>query len=278
MTDDDIAEPTQPSDLTEPTDVAKPAAPGAEPEPGPAPEAGPVGADVVSHVLRRRPDLRASALIGVLTLLLGFAIAIQLHSTSSGDALAGARPDDLISILDDQNSESARLRARIAQLQGTLQKLRDAGTNGPAARQEAQAQSDGLAILTGTAPATGPGVAVTITDPQHGLKAEDLLDVIEELRGAGAEAIQFGPVRVGLTSALRDVNGQVVLDGVPLSAPYTVLAIGPSATMQTALNIPGGVAAVVRNAGGAATVTRRTTIDITVLRTLAKDKYAHPSK
>ena len=235
-------------------------------------------AKAVSHTLRRRQDWRASALIGVLTLLLGFAIAIQLHSTSSGDALAGERPDDLISILDDQNSESARLRARIAQLQGTLQRLRDAGTNGPAARQEAQAQADGLSILTGTVAATGPGVDVTITDPQRGLKAEDLLDVVEELRGAGAEAIQFGPVRVGLSSAFRDVNGLVDLDGVALNAPYTVLAIGPATTMQTALNIPGGVAAVVRNAGGTATVARRATLDIRVLRVLVKDKYAHPNK
>ena len=227
---------------------------------------------------RRPADWRGSALIGVLTLLLGFAIAIQLHSTSSGDALAGARPADLISILDDQNSESARLRARIAQLQGTLQRLRDAGTNGPAARQEAEAQADGLSILTGTVAATGPGVVVTITDPAHGLKAEDLLDVVEELRGAGAEAIQFGPVRVGLSSAFRDDNGQVDLDGVGLTAPYTVLAIGPATTMQTALDIPGGVAAVVRNAGGTATIARRATLDITVVRTLAKDKYARPSK
>ena len=246
-----------------------------EPDPGDGPASL---TRALSRTLRRPADWRGSALIGVLTLLLGFAIAIQLHSTSSGDALAGARPEDLISILDDQNSESARLRARIAQLQGTLQRLRDAGTNGPAARQEAEAQADGLSILTGTVAATGPGVVVTITDPAHGLKAEDLLDVVEELRGAGAEAIQFGPVRVGLTSAFRDDNGQVDLDGVGLTAPYTVLAIGPATTMQTALDIPGGVAAVVRNAGGTATIVRRATLDITVVRTVTQDKYAHPSK
>jgi uncharacterized protein YlxW (UPF0749 family) len=261
------------TDHPAPEPVPEPVIP--EPDHSDAPAAPPTA---VSHTLHRRQDWRGSALIGVLTLLLGFAIAIQLHSTFSGDALADERPDDLISILDDQNSESARLRTRIAQLQATLQRLHDAGTNGPAARQEAQAQADGLSILTGTAAATGPGVVVTITDPQHGLKAEDLLDVVEELRGAGAEAIQFGPVRVGLSSAFRDISGQVDLDGVPLTVPYTVLAIGPATTMQTALNIPGGVAAVVRNAGGTATVARRASVDITVLRALTKDKYAHPSK
>jgi uncharacterized protein YlxW (UPF0749 family) len=235
-------------------------------------------APVAAHELRQRSHRRASALIGVLTLLLGFAIAVQFRSTSSGDALAGARPDDLISILDDQNSEAARLRARITDLQGTLQRLHDAGTNGPAARAEAQSQADGLGILTGTVAAIGPGVVVTITDPKNALKAEDLLDVVEELRGAGAEAIQFGPVRVGLTSAFRDGNGHVVLDAVTLSAPYVVRAIGPAATMQTALEIPGGVAAVVRTAGGTATIARASSLAITVLRAASKNRYARPAK
>ena len=257
-------------------------------EPAVVPAAGPPGSerpDVraattadVGDGGRRRSRRRASALIGTLTLLLGFAIAVQFHSTSSGDALAGARPDDLISILDDQNRESARLRARIADLQGTLQRLQDAGTTGPAARAEAQGQADGLGILTGTLAATGPGVIVTITDPKNALKAEDLLDVVEELRGAGAEAVQFGPVRVGTTSSFTDGAGHVVLDGAPLGAPYVVRAIGPAATMQTALQIPGGVSAVVRNAGGTATIARASSIVITVLRPASRDRYARPSK
>lgn len=250
----------------------------AGPNDDPADFSAPAASPVADHELRRQSHRRASALIGVLTLLLGFAIAVQFRSTSSGDALAGARPDDLISILDDQNSEAARLRARITDLQGTLQRLRDAGTNGPAARAEAQAQADGLGILTGTVAATGPGVVVTITDPKNALKAEDLLDVVEELRGAGAEAMQFGPVRVGMTSSFRDVNGHVVLDGSTLSAPYVVRAIGPAATMQTALDIPGGVAAVVRTAGGTATIARASALSITVLRAESKNRYARPAK
>ena len=41
------------------------------------------------------------ALIGILTLLLGFAIAVQVHANSSHDALSGLRDEDLIGILDN---------------------------------------------------------------------------------------------------------------------------------------------------------------------------------
>jgi uncharacterized protein YlxW (UPF0749 family) len=227
--------------------------------------------------VKKAPDHRAAALIGVLTLLLGFAIAVQLRATSSQDALSNARPDDLISILDDQNSRATRLRSQIASEQSLLQRLDEAGGSDAAAAQEAQRQVDTLGILNGTLPAIGTGVVVTITDPKRALKAEDLLDVIEELRGAGAEAIQFDQVRVGLTSAFTDAADAVILDGQSLSAPNVVRAIGPAKTMDTALNIPGGVSAVVRTAGGTAQVVQEQSVQITVLRTLKADRYAVPT-
>ena len=41
----------------------------------------------------------------------------------------------------------------------------------------------------------------------------------------------------------------IAVDGVKQSAPYTVLAIGDSQTMSTALEIPGGVIASLPKAG-----------------------------
>lgn len=222
-------------------------------------------------------DRRASALIGLLTLLLGFAIAVQVHSRSTGDALRNARQDDLVAILDDQNSQEARLRTRVAQLQAELTKLREDGTDSAAARAQAQQQADAIGILTGTLPATGSGIVLTITDPSTALKAADLLDVIEELRGAGAETIQFGSVRVGVSSSFTDVNAAVALDGTVLSRPYVVKAIGPAKTMDTALNIPGGVAATARTAGGTATVTRSAQVAITATRVLPAARWASPA-
>ena len=135
----------------------------------------------------------------MLLAVLGFGLAVQLQSNSKTDSFSNAREDDLVRILDDQNSRIQRLQDQISDLQSAKQKLADSGNT--AARDEAQKQADALAILTGTAPAHGPGIEITITDPSQDLKAEDLLDVVEELRGAGAEVIQFGPVRIGTTSS-----------------------------------------------------------------------------
>ncbi len=222
----------------------------------------------------------SAAVIGVLTLLLGFAIAVQVQANSSEDSLSGLREDDLIGILDNQNARADRLRQQIGELQDTLRRLKDSDDRSAVARQQALQEARALGVLLGTLPATGPGVAVTITDPDASLSGEDLLDVIQELRGAGAEAIQFGSasgqVRVSTTTSFGGDGGTVTVDGTTLTAPYRVLAIGDPTTLDTALNIPGGIAAAVRAAGGELTVSERRTVSITVTRALPSVRYAKP--
>ncbi|MCW2523065.1 MAG: hypothetical protein JWO63_1400 [Frankiales bacterium] len=249
----------QPIETPDPDSAASAVAPAADPEPNP-----------------RRFNRAATVLIGALLAILGFALVVQFRSNASTDSLSTAREDDLVRILDDQNSRIERLQDQISDLQTAKAKLSDDGNNA-AARAEAQRQADALAILTGSAPAHGPGIQVVITDPSRALKAEDLLDVVEELRGAGAEVIQFGPVRIGTDSAFTDTDAGVSLDGTALTPPYTVLAIGDPQTMDTALNIPTGVVSNVQNDGGQAKITQETTVNITATRTIPTPHYASPA-
>lgn len=225
----------------------------------------------------RRLRVRAGVLIGVLTAVLGFAIAVQVHSNSSSDSLANAREDDLIRILDDQNARAERLNQQIADLQRTLDELRVSGNSDAVAQQQAEQEVQSLRVLLGTLPVGGPGVLIAITDPQHKLKAEDLLDVVEELRGAGAESLQFGSVRVGTSTSFSDTGTSVSVDQTPMSPPYQVRAIGDPKTLDTALNIPGGVAATARNAGGNAQIDERQRIEISAVRSVPRPKYLTPS-
>ena len=219
----------------------------------------------------------------MLTALLGFAIVVQVRQNSSTDNLANLREDDLVGILDNQNARAERLRQQIAQLQQNLRRLQDSGDRSAAAREQAAADARTLGILLGTLPATGPGVVVSVADPGGALDADDLLAIVEELRGAGAEAIEFGGVRVSTTSAFHDITGggsggrRVALDGTALTAPYQVSAIGDPKTLDTALNIPGGVAAAVRTAGGDLTVAERRAVTIRVTRPVPQPSYASPT-
>lgn len=226
---------------------------------------------------RAAAGLRASVLIGILFALLGFGLAVQVRTNSSTSGLSSARQEDLVRILDDLSSREDRLRQQISSLESARSKLLTSGDKASVALSEARNRSATLGILAGTAPARGPGVQITINDPGHKLDAEDLLDAVEELRAAGAEAFQVGRVRVGVSSAFTDAGGGVLADGVRLDPPYVILAIGDPGTLATALNIPGGVVASVRNAGGQAVVEQREHLVIDAVRPVKTPQFASPA-
>ena len=147
----------------------------------------------------------------LLCLLLGVAIATQVRQTDSGDALDTARPADLLVLLDSLQQREAALNTEVAELQRTLDELQASGSSDQAAIENARARLAALSILIGTVPATGPGVTLTIEDPARGVAPETMLDVINELRAAGAEALEIrGGGRAGQAEGgtADDAGGQ----------------------------------------------------------------------
>jgi len=226
---------------------------------------------------RRLIPSPAGLLIGLLISLLGFALAVQVRSNTSTSGLTAARQEDLVRILDELSSRENRLRRQIAELEAARTRLSSTGDRSSAALEEARKRSTTLGVLAGTLPAQGPGVELTLTDPERRLAAEDLLDAVEELRAAGAEALQVGGVRIGLDSSFTAVDGGIAVDGVQLSAPYTILAIGDPPTLATAMEIPGGVTDTVSRAGGEARIAQRDRVVIRALRPLKEPQYSRPS-
>jgi uncharacterized protein YlxW (UPF0749 family) len=232
---------------------------------------------------RSRSQLLFGALGAVLCVLLGLAIVTQVRQTESGDSLETARPADLLVLLDSLQQREAALNTEVADLQRTLDALRASGSDDQAAIENARSRLAALSILIGTVAATGPGVTVTIDDAATGVSAETMLDVINELRAAGAEAMQIGggggqPVRIGVDTWVVGAPGALVVDGTTMAPPYSILAIGDPATLAAAMNIPGGAMDSVERVGGAMTVQQNQTVEVTALRQPKPRQYAQPVK
>ena len=61
-----------------------------------------------------------------------------------------------------------------------------------------------------------------------------------------------------------------------MQSPYVIKAIGGSATMASAMDIPGGVSESVRRLGAVSTVDQQDEVSITALHTLEEPQYARP--
>lgn len=230
-----------------------------------------------------RPRLRrVDLLVASLLLALGFAAAVQVRSTQEDGVLASARQEDLVQILDDLSGRSERLRSEVAALTEAQQRLTTTGAE-QAALEQAQRRTQLLGVLAGTVAASGPGVVLTIDDPDGSVRAETLLDALEELRDAGAEAVQLegardAVVRVVASTALLDgEDGGIVVDGVLLRAPYRFVVVGDSGTLASALRIPGGVVATVERVGGTATVEESGQLLVGALQVPQPPAYARPA-
>ncbi|MFG1781707.1 DUF881 domain-containing protein [Rhodococcus oryzae] len=228
---------------------------------------------------------RSRVVFGLLAVLLlaalGVAIATQVRNTGSGDTLDSARPADLLVLLDNLGQREASLRQEIAGLEETLATLQRSGGGSQAALDEARARLTALSIQVGAVPAAGPGVVLTVADPGTNVGSEVMLDLIQELRAAGAEAISIRgeggePVRIGVDSWVTGSPGQIKVDGIDLEAPYEVLAIGDPPTLAAALNIPGGVIDTVSRSGGRLAVEQSQQVTITALRETKPRQYAQP--
>ncbi|OBF35857.1 hypothetical protein A5724_14560 [Mycobacterium sp. ACS1612] len=253
----------------------------------PAPEIGKLHGGGVTGVLGRgRSQLIFGALAGVLCLLLGVAIVTQARQTESGDSLETARPADLLVLLDSLQQREAALNTEVADLQRNLAQLQASGSSDQAAIENARARLAALSIMIGTVAATGPGVTLTIEDTAPGVPAETMLDVINELRAAGAEAMEIrggtqngpGAVRVGVDTWVVGNPGALVVDSTTLNPPYSVLAIGDPPTLAAAMNIPGGATDSVERVGGKMVVQQSDRVDVTALRQPKPRQYAQPVK
>ncbi len=201
-----------------------------------APLSAPPGA-----LTRLRGSLSGPILLAIAAAIVGFLLVGQLQGPRrESPTLEAESEGDLARILSDLNAEADSLQSEIAELKVQLNDLRRFSKDETAAVQAAGEQLRNLQVLAGTTPVAGPGLVMAISDPGGLVTYDTVIDIVQELRDAGAEAIAVNDRRVGVSTAFAERDGRVAIDGTVISAPYRISAIGQGATLEGGLKIPGG--------------------------------------
>ncbi|MFD6289812.1 DUF881 domain-containing protein [Streptomyces sp. NPDC060205] len=261
---------------TAPPKASEPAAERAGQEPGGP--AGPTGRQRLVMGLWPPRVSRAQLIVALLLFGLGFGLAVQVASNSDSDgALRGARQEDLVRILDELDDRTQRLEEEKQGLEDQRTELENSSDQAEEARKQTVEKEKQLGILAGTVAAQGPGITLTIDDGKGTVEADMLLDAVQELRAAGAEAIQVNGVRIVAGTYLTDVSGGVAVDGNKISSPYRFKVIGKPQDLEPALNIPGGVVQTLEKEQATVTVERSDKIVVDALRPAERPDYARSS-
>ncbi|WP_432573102.1 DUF881 domain-containing protein [Kineococcus sp. SYSU DK005] len=223
---------------------------------------------------------RGQLLAGLLCAALGFGVVAQVRQNDAA-GLGELRQSDLVRILDDTGERGDRLAEEVRQLEATREELTAGSDSAEAAARAARRRAEEYGLLAGTVPATGPGVVATVDDPAGAVRAASFVSLVQELRDAGAEAVQIGPVRVVASTAFEDPGAGrgpgVLVDGTALAPPYEVRAIADPATLSTALDIPGGVRESLRQLGAQLSVSTPERVEVTALHAVSSPQYARPA-
>jgi uncharacterized protein YlxW (UPF0749 family) len=203
---------------------------------------------------------------------LGLLLVMQLRTEQDArQTLRGEEWDYVVADLIDSN---ARLREETETLQAQLAELEKAEGSG-AMLQSLVDEVNHLRVATGMVEVSGPGVRVEIEGP---ITVLDLHDLINELRNAGAESLALNGQRIVAWSAISTDGTNITVDGQPIQAPYQLDAVGEGHTLQVALDRPGGLVHLLRQAhqGIWITITQQEKLTLPVYDQPFQFAYAKP--
>jgi uncharacterized protein YlxW (UPF0749 family) len=228
---------------------------------------------VKTPIKLQTPQGRRYLIVG-LTIILGIFLSLAIKQNDEPKLLSSAREDELVRILDDLSKQKDNLELELIKQSQVLDSLKS-GSN-EEAKKAAQNRIDQLILLSGTAPVTGRGIQVLITGDVYSVSAFTILDSVQELRDAGAVAIEINGNRIINSTYFNDTSDGITINQAKIRSPYRINALGDPETLATALKIPGGLAEKVTTSGGQVVITQYATLVIESTVDLITPQYAVP--
>lgn len=193
--------------------------------------------------------------ISMVAVFIGLMIAMQFRTNNSVEQ---AVPIDRVQELTIEKKQVERDLDQLKEESADLQiKLEEAGKSHTAATGALESELFKNKLYGGLVPVEGQGVEVLLDNQEgsfYNIKDDDLLKLLNDLRGAGAEAIAVNDQRILATSEVRLAGSHINVNLIKLSPPYKVVAIGPSGTLKSSLEIRGGLTEYLSDLGVSVTV------------------------
>ncbi len=203
-------------------------------------------------------------ILGIVCILLAFAIALQVRTvTNSGlganaTFLEGELKDEILKWKEKYEVASKELTKTQKQLEKQRKK---AIQNDETLKNQEQELKIGNVVL-GLTDVNGEGIEITLKDNKninsqtalldmslYVVHDMDILNIVNELKNAGAEAISINEERITPITSITCAGNVAQINGEKVGAPFVIKAIGNLNTLYEALSRPGGYVEILNNSG-----------------------------
>ncbi|MGB3367365.1 MAG: DUF881 domain-containing protein [Acidaminobacteraceae bacterium] len=200
--------------------------------------------------------------IGLVCVVLGVAIAIQFKVVQR-NYLLGVSPNvkstELIREVSKLKTDKDLLQDELADLEFKIKEIETSAADENVLIKRINDDLEKYKQFSGLTDVMGPGIEITIDNPPKEIGItyeiniiydyESLLNLINELNAAGAEAINVNGQRLTAISEIRIAGNNINVNSVPQSAPFTIKAIGDPDTLEGAIGQRFGIVNMIRDKG-----------------------------
>ncbi len=225
--------------------------------------------------------------IGLACVVLGIFISFQMKFVQ-GTYLAGSTPTvkttEILNELNAVKAEKENLLEEIDTLEKQLEDIQGSASTENAVIKSMTDELNKYKLFAGMTKVQGEGILITIDNPpadsSYGsdisiaYNYKLILELLNELNSAGAEAISINEQRVVNNTEVRLAGSQVNVNMIPLSPPYTVKAIGNADTLEGAINQRFGIVSTIREMGFYIEDKKIDNIEVPAYNGSVKFKYA----
>lgn len=181
----------------------------------------------------------------LICIILGIMLSWQFKSINYNQVQAkvqNKRTEDIMRELIEQQKQNSDLRKRLEELQEDNKKLENFRDGGNEQVQYYQKLLRDARMFGGLIAVKGQGIIVTLANSDISNVGErDILDVVNELRAAGAQAISVNEERIVAMSEIREAGGYIMINGTPMEAPFVIKAISSPEKLERSLTLIGGI-------------------------------------
>ena len=191
---------------------------------------------------------------GILCLILTFAITVQLRvsSLSESESSRTKITDKLKDEIFRLNDENVKLAEKFQNTTSELDDARNQAAQNDSSSKDTSELIKKYTIVSGKTDVTGQGIIIKYKPSDNEAKADmvkDLRDIVNEIKNAGAEAIEINNQRIVGTTAIEMVKNKIEINDTEVSENFIIKAIGDSNLMYSGLIRPGGTIENIKESG-----------------------------
>jgi uncharacterized protein YlxW (UPF0749 family) len=176
-------------------------------------------------------------------MLLGIMLALQYKSVDYNQSMASLENKRLEELKEDViKLQKNELQERYLKLEEENQTFARVKAGDSEAVQQLKNNLLKARIFAGLETVRGAGIIVTLDNNEFIHVADyDIMNVVNELRASGAQAISVNDERIVAMTEIREAGQYIVINGKQFRAPFVIKAIADPDNLERALSMIDGV-------------------------------------